>query len=1043
MSFKQDDVQLNVKVAGNPARKALADLDMDAQKLRNSMRGVKKSTEEYAEKAKALKEIENRMAETRKQIGLTNMSLRELNNEARRLRGMKQHLDPTTEAFKNVDSELKKVNGRIKEVNTGLTPFQASWKEMKKNILGVGAGIAAVFAGNAIMNYFSNAISGAAKLSDQISDIQKTTKMTKEEVELLNSELGKIDTRTSMSDLRDIAIVAGQFGVAKEQIKGFVEWIDKTSVALGDEFAGGAREVATEMSKLRNVLTDIKSEDIGTDIGFISNAINELGAAGVATGPVITDYANRIGGYGIQIGLTSGQVLGLSATMQELSISTERGGTAIVKILQKMLTNTETFAKIAGMELGDFEKLLNTNIYGAFKKVVEGSQGAAKNSVEFGKIVEELELQGAGASEVFAKLGSNMEMLEEKTELANTGLTNTTSITEEFKIKNENLAGSLEKLNKSWNKLTTNSTVQKFFSGMVEIANDSVRSLEKWLDSWSRFWTGLTTGDEYTLMEKLQFRNAADKKAFDEKIALEIAQYKQLNTIQLAALVEKKENELRAHLEEYENLKKYGGQASVAAHGKVMQIANIELKAARDILAKRTDIEKGGLAAKRKLTEKELKDIEKHEKDKAKIIEDAAKEAERKKKEQQQQEIDTLNGYYDKQKLELLGLFADLVTERETYERAEAIVEYNRLQALLAYQKEHNISTLKTEEDLYKQKIALREKYATNPDGSYNVEKPKDSSSSKPEKAKDIKEEKTEEQKFEESAAKKEYDETIRYVNATNDVVKAGFDFVEAREARELSNFKKAQDEKRKALDERLKNNLISESEYRTTVGQLDEEYDAKKKKIQRNQAIRNKILALIDVQVNTAAGVVEAAPDPALMAMVGIAGRIATAAILMQPIPELRKGTKRLVGPSHDNPSRGLDIVNNSTGQVVARAEGDEVLVSRASAEANKPIIDALIDNPGKPINIAYGMAPTNYGYVRSFSAPSGGGRQVVNTTNNYHNGGETNVKGLEMRLDRLVTQVEDLTSVMSQKGDSKIYLGEIRKAEKELADLERIARV
>ena len=66
---------------------------------------------------------------------------------------------------------------------------------------------------------------------------------------------------------------------------------------------------------------DIKTDDVGTDIMHISNALNELGAAGFATSPVVADFASRIGGVGITLGLTSGQVLGLSATLQELNVS--------------------------------------------------------------------------------------------------------------------------------------------------------------------------------------------------------------------------------------------------------------------------------------------------------------------------------------------------------------------------------------------------------------------------------------------------------------------------------------------------------------------------------------------------------------------------------------------------------------------------------------------------------------------------------------------------------------------------------------------------
>jgi hypothetical protein len=141
------------------------------------------------------------------------------------------------------------------------------------------------------------------------------------------------------------------------------------------------------------------------------------------------------------IGTTTGQVLGLSATLQELNVSTERGGTAVVRILQKMTTETEKFAVIAGMDVTAFRDLVNTDLYGAFTKVMEGSKQSGNSATALAGIIKDLEVQGAGASEVFAKLGSNVTMMNEKVDLATRVLQSTDSVMEEFALKNDNFAG--------------------------------------------------------------------------------------------------------------------------------------------------------------------------------------------------------------------------------------------------------------------------------------------------------------------------------------------------------------------------------------------------------------------------------------------------------------------------------------------------------------------------------------------------------------------------------------------------------------------------
>lgn len=379
-------------------------------------------------------------------------------------------------------AKLTEVRNKIASVRKETEDTGKAWSQFKGQ---VAAGAAGFFGGNiatmaisSVVDTFKGAIKYAAELSDQFANVRKTTGMTDEEVKRLNDDLGKFSTRTARSELLDMAAVAGQFNVSKDQILGFVKAVDKVNIALGDEFTGGAQQVATEMSKLRNVFTDIRSDNIGSDIEHIANAINTLADAGIATGPVVADIANRIGGYGIQVGLTTGQTIGLSAAMQELNINSERGGTAMVRILQKMLTNTKDFAKIAGMELKDFEQLVNTNIYQAFMKVAEGSSKAGGKSTEFANVIKELNIDGAGASEVFAKFGANAELVEQKVTLAGAAIFETSSINKEAALKNENLAASLEKLEKSWTGLKNSLISSETSSFFVDIANAWIKGIQ-------------------------------------------------------------------------------------------------------------------------------------------------------------------------------------------------------------------------------------------------------------------------------------------------------------------------------------------------------------------------------------------------------------------------------------------------------------------------------------------------------------------------------------------------------------------------------------
>lgn len=449
MSDATNSARVNVYINGQSGIAEIDKLERKMVKLGKEINRVGKDSDLGRKMAAEMHQAQAEIDKLAKKLDLTKMSIRQLESESRRLRRLRDMAEPGTAEFKKLNRELALVSARMKAVQTGLGPFGQAWKLVWDQMKGFNLAVMGLLAGGVAISFFKDIIRGASDLSDQMADVRKTTGMTKDEVKALNSELSKIDTRTSKKELRDMAIVAGQLGIAKNDIAGFVKSVDTINVALGDEFTGGAQQVAEEMGKLRNIFTDVKSDRIDQDMLRIGNAFNVLAAEGAATGPVIAENANRIGGYGIQVGLTTGQVIGLSAAQQELNIASERGSTAIVRILQKMLQNVDTFAEVAGMQVGEFKTMLDTDLFGAFMKVVEGSRKAGSSNTKLAAIIDELEVSGAGASEVFAKFGANVELIKSKADLATKSLGGTQSIMDEFRLKNENAAAAAEKIGKA------------------------------------------------------------------------------------------------------------------------------------------------------------------------------------------------------------------------------------------------------------------------------------------------------------------------------------------------------------------------------------------------------------------------------------------------------------------------------------------------------------------------------------------------------------------------------------------------------------------
>lgn len=473
--------RLNIYIDQASAELALEKLQKRYDKLTESIDKGKAAGKNMTAEIKKLSETEAAIKGVQEQIdkGLApsirqqSTLVNKLRNELMNLSQSDSGFDKKVEAYNKAKLELNRLNEAIGNVGKA----EKSWlQEAKVVAFGVLVGNTVTSVVESIGGYFSGMISGNAKLSDSLSDIEKSTGLSASQVAKLNSELGKIDTRTATSDLREIAVGLGQIG--EEANKANVAAIDQIVVALGDEFGGGAKEITTTLSVLRNNLQDIKTGDYATDVSRIGNAINTLGAEGLATAPVVTDIANRVAGVGQTFKLTSGQILGTAATFQELGIETERGSTAITKIFQKIGAEPEKFAKVAGMGIKEFTQLVNTDMLGAFEAVAQGVKKAGGNNVVFSQILKELDADGIGAGEVLSKLGANSELLTKKVDTATEALKSNASITDEFAKKNNNLAAELAKLNKDFESLIQSKSIADFFASGVRGTRNFISAIK-------------------------------------------------------------------------------------------------------------------------------------------------------------------------------------------------------------------------------------------------------------------------------------------------------------------------------------------------------------------------------------------------------------------------------------------------------------------------------------------------------------------------------------------------------------------------------------
>lgn len=346
-------------------------------------------------------------------------------------------------------------------------------------------GVAA--AGVAATSLMKQIISLNAEIDGIQANVRKTTGLNSDAVERLTDGLKALDTSTTLQDLLKISVEAGRFGVKGEEgVLKFTEAVNTLNIALGDEFSGGVEETTNTVAKLSNILFGATSDgtELAQNFQFIGNALNELANNGAASAGEIADVATQIGGVGKAIGLTQGDILGVSSAIIEMGINVERGSTAFVRLNQNMRENLDKFAKSTGIAKEELHKLLDTNPIEAINLVISKLFDKSGGSpTELVKLLGELGLKGAGVSEIFFKWAGNQQLVNDRIKTGNIAIGETNSLLNEQREMMDNIPGQWQRLKNAMSDFAVSSGLQNFTKNFLKDTADA-------LNVWSKYWSG-------------------------------------------------------------------------------------------------------------------------------------------------------------------------------------------------------------------------------------------------------------------------------------------------------------------------------------------------------------------------------------------------------------------------------------------------------------------------------------------------------------------------------------------------------------------------
>ncbi len=240
----------------------------------------------------------------------------------------------------------------------------------------------------------------ATEYESAFAGVKKTTDATEAEYEQLYGQLLEIaeTNPTGFVEAAGIMEMAGQLGVAKEELAGFTQ----AYIGLQESTNIGGEDGAADLARFLNV-----TEKSTANIERVGGVIVGLGNNFATTEAEILAMATRMGATADLAGFSSAEILAFSAALSSVGINAEAGGSAAGKLMKKMQLAAEVGGKaqeaISGIHWTETDKKTGVSTEVWLKDL-------ATSGLEFVNYLDTL--KSAEKVDIASQLGMTVESLQ-------------------------------------------------------------------------------------------------------------------------------------------------------------------------------------------------------------------------------------------------------------------------------------------------------------------------------------------------------------------------------------------------------------------------------------------------------------------------------------------------------------------------------------------------------------------------------------------------------------------------------------------------------
>ena len=432
-------------------KQKMAGLDVTTKQGQREFKKLEKELVSY--NSAASQNVTNTERISKAMKNLSGTSLNELKRALSAAKSEIGKMSANDKGLKQMQGNVKALQGQIDKLTGSVHKQGGAWQTAMKNLTAY-VGLFQVF--NAIKNTVTSAIKKNFEFSSSLTDIRKVSGLAMEDVNKLATELAKIDTRTSIDGLAQLAYQGAKLGMGKygvEGMKQFVAAADQINVAIGEEMG---EEALPALSKLVETMGLIPKMGIEKAMLATGSAMFKLASTSTATSGNIVEFAKRLTGVSRTAGITTDQLLALGSASDSLFLMPEVSATAMSKFIVALQKNHNLIEKDLGIQQGTIKNMYAAgHAMDAIVMVLEKMRDKG-NMNALGGIFKDLGSDGQRLVTAMVTMSKNVDVLKDHLYESQEAFEEATAVTNEYKMQQQSAIGILDRANNLWEKAFVN-----------------------------------------------------------------------------------------------------------------------------------------------------------------------------------------------------------------------------------------------------------------------------------------------------------------------------------------------------------------------------------------------------------------------------------------------------------------------------------------------------------------------------------------------------------------------------------------------------------